>query len=73
MIAYENPLLTDSDLRALSDRTAPAAQRRWLDDNGIRYFLSREGKPRTTWGAVDAILVNNTTNQMSGVDLSNVR
>lgn len=73
MATYTRPLLTDDDLAALSDRTAPAAQRRWLDDNGVRYFLSRDGKPRTTWSAVDAVLVGNTTHQITGVNLESVR
>lgn len=73
MPTYTQPLVTDDDLASLSGRTSPSAQRRWLDDNGVRYFINREGRPRTTWGAVDAVLVANTTHKARGVDLTRVR
>lgn len=72
MATYEHPMVTDNDLAALSGRATPLAQRRWLEDNGIRYFLSRDGRPRTTWGAVDAVLVSETRHAERGIDYSAV-
>lgn len=56
MTTYSHPLLGDADLADLTGLEQPAAQRRWLDKHGIRYTTRSDGRPRTTWGAVDAAL-----------------
>lgn len=56
MTTYANAMLTDADLRELTGRVRPASQRKWLDDAQIVYIVRPDGKPRTTWAAVDAAL-----------------
>lgn len=56
MTTYSHPLLGDADLAELTGLEQPAAQRRWLDKHSIRYTTRSDGRPRTTWGAVDAAL-----------------
>lgn len=72
MATYAHALVTDDELADLTGRSRPMAQRRWLESAGVRYFLSQDGRPRTTWGAVEAVLIGNTK-ASSGVDWSAVR
>jgi hypothetical protein len=37
--------LSPADIEALTGRKQPAAQRRWLDRNGVRYFVRADGRP----------------------------
>lgn len=57
MTSYPVPLLTERDMSALTGVEQAAAQIRWLDEAGIPYRVGRDGKPRTTWGAVDGALL----------------
>ena len=58
MSIYVTALLTDSDLCELTGVVQPSAQRKWLEEQGIGFALRRDGKPRTTWGAVDSKFVS---------------
>jgi hypothetical protein len=43
-------LLTDGELADLSGVEQPAAQKRWLEENGIFFYERRsDSRPRTTW------------------------
>lgn len=69
MTEYARPLLTEADLSELTGLDQAAAQIRWLTEQGIPYRIRRDGRPRTTWGAVDAALLG----RPSGVpDLSRI-
>jgi hypothetical protein len=37
--------LTAEQVAELTGRKQPAAQRRWLDRNGVRYFVRADGRP----------------------------
>lgn len=52
----DSKLVTDAELRELTGLRKPGAQSRWLQEHGIGYFLRRDGKPRTTWDAVNLVL-----------------
>lgn len=42
-------LLTEDELTDLTGVEQPAAQKRWLENNGIHYFERQDRRPRTTW------------------------
>jgi len=46
-------LLTDAELADLTGVEQAAAQKRWLEANGIHYFERQDRKPRTTWHHVN--------------------
>lgn len=69
MASYEHPLLSDDELTDLTGYDQPARQIRWLQSNRVGYAMRPDGRPRTTWGAVDHALIGNTTGD-SGPDLS---
>lgn len=54
-------LVTDAELTELTGLKKPGAQSRWLRERGIGYFLRRDGKPRTTWDAVNLVLYGTST------------
>ncbi len=58
MATYAHPLLTDDDLVELTgyDAAQVRKQIKWLQHNRIAYTLRRDGRPRTTWGAVEIAL-----------------
>lgn len=49
-----NGCLTTEDLQAWSGYDRPADLRRWLQEQGIRYFPGKGGKPCTTIALVNA-------------------
>lgn len=55
-------LLTDEDLRDLTGVEQPAAQLRVLRDNGLHPIVRRDGRPRITWTAVDAVITRGQPN-----------
>lgn len=57
MTVYPAPLVTDADMATLTGVDQAAAQIRWLSEQGIPYRVNRDGRPRTTWGAVDSALM----------------
>lgn len=65
-------LVSDLDLRELTGLIKPGAQARWLREHSVSYFLRRDGRPRTTWDAVNVVLfgIGATT---SRPDFSQVR
>ena len=54
---YAYALLTESNLEELSGYSQPGRQAKWLTENGIGFVLGSDGRPRTTWGAVDQALI----------------
>lgn len=72
MTSYAHPLLSDAELVELTGYDQPKRQIRWLQTNGVGYALRPDGRPRTTWGAVDHALIGNMAGD-SGPDLSWVR
>lgn len=59
MATYPHPLLTDADLADLTGYDAAQGRKQiaWLQNNGIAYTRRRDGRPRTTWGAVEQALM----------------
>jgi hypothetical protein len=45
-----------SDLSELSARTRPSAVKKWLQGNGILFFLDADGRPCTTEHALNEAL-----------------
>lgn len=62
MTAYTQAALSDADLFELTGVEQASAQCRALDRAGIRYIKRRDGKPRTTWGMVEAALSESSGN-----------
>lgn len=54
-------LLTDQELFDLSGVEQPAAQKRWLETQGIHYFERTDRRPRTTWYHVNHPMVQRST------------
>jgi hypothetical protein len=50
------PILSEKELIDLTGARRPAEQRRRLDQAGIRYVTRIDGRPSTTWEAVNAVL-----------------
>lgn len=50
--------LTYSEISELTGCRQKAAQRRWLDRNGIRYFIRADGRPAVTTDAITGTTVN---------------
>jgi hypothetical protein len=49
-------LLTDKELQEITGAKNSEAQKRILSNNRIRFIVRSDGKPRTTWEAVNSIL-----------------
>lgn len=60
MAAYERALVTDDELVDLTGYEQPKRQVRWLQTNHVGYVMRPDGRPRTTWGAVDHALIGNS-------------
>lgn len=48
-----SPLLTESDLEALTGYRRPSDQVRALQRMGIRHVIRPDGRPRVTWGMLE--------------------
>jgi len=46
-------LLSDAELRELTDYKRPADQRRWLDVHGIPYWVGASGRPKVLWSSLE--------------------
>jgi len=46
-------LLSEKEIRALTGRVRPTAQRRALERMGIAHHVRPDGRPVVTWSAVD--------------------
>jgi len=57
MTTYPQPQLTDEQLAKFTGQTQAAAQCRWLKKWGIPFVKGPDGRPRTTWGVIDATLL----------------
>lgn len=60
MSAYTHPLLSDQDLARLTGYERCAEQKRWLQRHGIKYLERKDGTISTTWGMVEAGMIDNT-------------
>lgn len=47
-ILVSDHILSDRELRELTGYERPADQIKWLERNGVKYTLRRDGQPRTT-------------------------
>lgn len=63
-------LLVDIDLIELTGVCRASAQVRWLIDHRVPFALRRDGKPRTTWDALNRVLLAGASSQP---DFSKVR
>lgn len=63
-------LITDEALVELTGLQRPFAQMRWLRENGVPFHVRRDGKPRTTWAAIQESLVRKSS---SGPRLDRIR
>lgn len=50
-------IVSDTDLNELCGLERPTAQARWLRDNRIAFLRRADGRPRTTWTAVNRALL----------------
>lgn len=55
-------LLTEADLIELTGVEQPAAQLRVLRDHGLHPIVRRDGRPRVTWTAIDAVITRGPPN-----------
>lgn len=46
-------LLTEEQVRDLTDYERPAEQSAWLSENRILHYISRKNKVKVTWWAVN--------------------
>lgn len=46
-------LLTASELSNLTDYQRPADQRKWLDRNGVPYYVGATGRPKVLWSDLE--------------------
>lgn len=46
-------LLSAADLQAVTGRSQPAAQIRWLRKMGVRHLVNANGRPVVTWAAIN--------------------
>lgn len=56
--AYSQPLVGPEQLKELTGYERPGDQKRWLDRHGIKYAERRDGTLSTTWGLVEAGLID---------------
>lgn len=70
MATYPRPLLTEDDLAELTgyDNRQVKRQIGWLKSHGIAYTLRRDGRPRTTWGALENALEGETEDSQPNWD-----
>lgn len=45
--------LTESEVRELTEYQLPAYQKRWLDQNGVPYFVGASGRPKVLRSALE--------------------
>ncbi|MEN8820500.1 MAG: DUF4224 domain-containing protein [Abyssibacter sp.] len=50
---YPYAQLTEDDLVNVTGYDQPKRQRDWLNRNGVGYLIRADGRPITTWGALD--------------------
>jgi Domain of unknown function (DUF4224) len=63
-------LLTDKEIFDITGARNKEAQKRILSQNNIRFIVRTDGKPATTWEAVNSVLINKTLpRQIIGPDL----
>ena len=62
-------ILTETDIETLTGYKRPKQQRRSLSQSGIRFVVRADGRPITTWEAVNAVLAK-TAAAPVGPDLS---
>lgn len=56
MTTYADPLVDGDILIRLSGAKQRAKQLEWLEERGIGYHLGADGRPRTTWAAVESAM-----------------
>ena len=58
MSNYSEPLVGPDQIKNLTGYERPGDQKRWLDLHGIKYATRKDGSLSTTWGLVEAGLMD---------------
>jgi len=61
--------LSKKELETMTGYTQPAAQRRWLTDNGYRFDVRGDGRPAVLWQQIEARLAPTSPQRASGPNL----